>query len=55
MSKHRYGARPANLWGLLKYPLPIYKHWFLNNWNYFTKPKLSAKITDYKQKIKGNK
>lgn len=50
MSRHRYGSDWIHLWGMLKYPIPVYKHWFLNNWNYFTKPKLRAKIKNLRSK-----
>jgi hypothetical protein len=50
MTKHRYGPRAQNLWGMLKYPIPVYRHAFLNKWNYFTKPKLRAKLKDLRSK-----
>jgi hypothetical protein len=50
MTRHKYGARAENLWGMLKYPISVYKHWLLNNWNYFTKPKISAKIKDLRSR-----
>lgn len=37
---------------VFKYPFGVYKHWFLNNWNYFTKPKLKAKIGETINAIK---
>ena len=46
MTKHRDDFR------ILKYPIRVYKHWFLNNWNYFTKPKLKAKIGETINAIK---
>jgi hypothetical protein len=47
MSKHKHGNKAETLWGMLKYPVSVYKHWFLNNWNYFTKPKLFRKIKQW--------
>jgi hypothetical protein len=54
MSKHKNTSHWTYLWGALKYPIPVYRHWFLNRWNYFTKPQISAKIKTYK-KIKENR
>ena len=45
MNKHKFKNDWTTLWGMLRYPIPVYKHWLLNNWNYFTKPNLKRKIT----------
>jgi hypothetical protein len=52
MSKHRAKHHWSYLWGILNYPIPVYKHWFLNNWNYFTKPKISAKVAEYAKRLR---
>lgn len=33
------------------YPLRVYKHWALNQWNYFQKPKLVKKVVKLKTSI----
>lgn len=45
MSKHRGERR----W--LKYPLHVYKHWALNQWYFFQKPKLKQQWKALRTKI----
>jgi hypothetical protein len=32
----------------LKYPVAMYKHWLLNNWYFFTLPKIKNKLKGLK-------
>jgi hypothetical protein len=45
MGKRSYPWRP------FKYPWRVYRHWGLNRWNFFLKPKLKRKLRDTKRNI----
>lgn len=34
-----------------RYPFRVYKHWALNQWNYFQKPKLKRKVAKLKASL----
>lgn len=47
MANHRGKYR------LLRYPLPMYRHYYLNKWNFFTKPALKVKAIRIANRVIG--